>query len=682
MPAKAVSLPRVATAVHMAAFEQWVTAKRAVMADGGDRAMRKVVVLVFGLCIVFLAGCKHSAGRCAPGESESTRPGNTQTITLPGGVPMAVHWIPSGTFQMGRHANEQDGYADESPQHAVTLSRGFWMGECEVTQAQWRAVMGTAPWAGQKYVPDHPRHPAVCMSWDDAQSFAAKLSAAAGRKFRLPTEAEWEYACRAGTSTRFYWGDDPAFETINDHAWWRGTALITPDKHARPVGMKRPNAWGLHDMGGNVFEWCQDWHGPYAEGAVTDPTGPETGKRRIDRGGSWMTIGGTCRSARRGYDPPSAALDDLGFRVVMEQAAMASLEAMQAGTPKTTDVFVGGAEGVDTYRIPSLLVAGDGSLLLFCEARKVSIEDASPTDLVLRRSLDGGKTWLPMQVLVRGTGNEALMNPCPVLDRSNHRILLFGVNAHALGENRHKLLLLSSTDHGKTWSAPEEAASRVTGYLDTFVPGAGVGIQMRGGRLIIPGYAGDFDNDTKSGFASRVMYSDDHGGRWTLGDPVPQFSDESEAVELSDGRLMLNVRGDMGTSCRGVAISKDGGRHWAEFRWDRALNECPCQASILRYSACGEPGGPRLLFSNPDNAGETFGLVDRSRMTVRLSYDEGKTWPIKKLIHAGPSSYSLLVRLPDGDIGLVYEGGEKHRREWIRFVRFSLAWLTDGADQS
>ena len=143
---------------------------------------------------------------------------------------------------------------------------------------------------------------------------------------------------------------------------------------------------------------------------------------------------------------------------------------------------------------------------------------------------------------------------------------------------------------------------------------------------------------------------------------------------------MLNMRGNMGMSCRGVSVSKDGGATWGKVRWDHALNECPCQGSIVRYSDAEKDGKDRLLFANPDNRGERFNVVERTKMTVRMSYDEGKTWPVKKLIHAGPSSYSGMVRLPNGDIGLIFEGGEKHRREWIRFVRFSLAWLTDGAD--
>ncbi len=160
-----------------------------------------------------------------------------------------------------------------------------------------------------------------------------------------------------------------------------------------------------------------------------------------------------------------------------------------------------------------------------------------------------------------------------------------------------------------------------------------------------------------------------------------ELSDESQAIELNDGTLMLNMRSNMGTSCRGVATSKDGGDTWSPVYWDYSLNGCPCQACILRYSFAQSDGKDRILFANPDNIGERFGILDRTKLSVRLSYDEGQTWPVKKLIHAGPSSYSSMVRLPDGTICLLFEGGEKHRREWIKFVRLSLEWLTDGKDK-
>ena len=273
------------------------------------------------------------------------------------------------------------------------------------------------------------------------------------------------------------------------------------------------------------------------------------------------------------------------------------------------------------------------------------------------------------------------MNPCPVLDRSSNTILLVCMIANQKGPNRNRILLLTSEDNGQTWSAPADIEDRIANWDDSFVPGPGIGIQMQNGRLVIPGYTGRVDDETDEFFHSRVLYSDDNGKNWILGDTVGELTDESQVVELTDGTLMLNMRGNMGKSCRGVAISEDGGQTWSKIRWDRTLNECPCQAGFIRYSTGEQDGKNRLLFANPDNAGEYFNVVERTRMTARVSYDEGKTWPVKRLIHAGPASYSTMVRLPGGDIGLLFEGGEKHRREWIRFVRFSLRWLTDGTDE-
>lgn len=606
-----------------------------------------------------------------------TTSGNATSIVLPGNLNLELVKIQPSTFLMGMRPCEQDAYPNkETPQHPVTLSHGYLIGKYEVTKEQWQAIMGTTPWEGKSYVQNDPKSPAVYISWNEAQSFVRKLSEITGKEFRLPTEAEWEYACRAGTQTRFYWGDDPDYKEITGHAWWRGNTVITNEKYARKVGTLPPNPWGLYDMSGNVSEWCQDWHSYYPDGPVTDPTGPAIAEHRVLRGGSWISIGGHCRSSRRHHELPAMAHSDFGLRVVLTDNNQESARA-----PESMNLFVCGTEGVNTYRIPSLLLAPDNSLLAFCEARKESIADASPTDMILRRSLDGGKTWLPTQVLVRGKGNEALMNPCPVVDKTNNRILLFCIDANKYGENRHRHLLLTSDDNGKSWTDPIDLGSRIIGYDNSFVCGPGIGIQLQDGRLVIPGYLGKTDEELEENNYSCAVYSDDHGKTWAQGKLVNELSDESQAIELKDGTLMLNMRGNMGTSCRGVATSKDGGKNWSPVRWDRTLNECPCQASILRYSLSKNEGKDRILFSNPDNSGERFGILDRTKLTVRMSYDEGQTWPIKKLIHAGPSSYSSMVRLPDGTICLLFEGGEKHRREWIKFMRFSLEWLTDGKDK-
>jgi len=230
-------------------------------------------------------------------DAEEPTPGEEATFA---GIQFV--WIPAGTFMMGRYAGEQDSNSDEDPQHQVTLTQGFWMGKYEVTQAQWQAVMGSNP----SYFTGDMSRPVESISWDDItqpNGFLDKLNQAnPGLTFRLPTEAEWEYACRAGTTTRFYWGDDPSYSQIGTYAWYYDNSGDT----THPVGQKTPNAWGLYDMSGNVWEWCQDWYGSYAAGAVSDPQGPSTGTFRVLRGGCWNYVVRFCRSAPRlSYSPDS-----------------------------------------------------------------------------------------------------------------------------------------------------------------------------------------------------------------------------------------------------------------------------------------------------------------------------------------------------------------------------------------
>jgi formylglycine-generating enzyme required for sulfatase activity len=212
---------------------------------------------------------------------------------------MKLRVIPTGSFTMGEN-NEA---------HEVTLTEPFMLGTYEVTQAQYQQVMGTnlSKFKGAS-------NPVEQVSWEDAVEFCRKLSElpaekAAGNVYRLPTEAEWAYACRAGTTTKFSFGDDDS--ELGDYAWYRENF----DKKTHPFGSKLPNAWGLYDMHGNVIEWCQDWYGAYPSGAVTDPTGAASGSLRVFRGGSWFSTAGFCRSAYRYGGGPSSRNDYNGFRV-------------------------------------------------------------------------------------------------------------------------------------------------------------------------------------------------------------------------------------------------------------------------------------------------------------------------------------------------------------------------------
>ncbi len=231
------------------------------------------------------------------GQAQST-PDKTFTNSL--GMEFVL--IPAGSFKMGA----DNGETDERPVHQVTFSKAFYLGKYEVTQGQWQAVMGKNP---SLFGGDSNR-PVDQITWEDAQAFLTKLNAMEGGKlYRLPTEAEWEYAARAGSTTIFYFGNDP--KQLGEHAWYRGNS----GHQTHPVGQKKPNAWGLYDMLGNVWEWVQDWEGKYPANPVTDPKGPESGTYRMRRGCAWNNEPNVCRTTNR-YSVVGYRDDFLGFRVV------------------------------------------------------------------------------------------------------------------------------------------------------------------------------------------------------------------------------------------------------------------------------------------------------------------------------------------------------------------------------
>jgi formylglycine-generating enzyme required for sulfatase activity len=212
--------------------------------------------------------------------------------------------IQPGEFMMG----SDKGNDDEKPMHEVRLSKPFYLGKYEVTQGQWQAVMGNNP---SRFKGD-PNLPVEQVSWEDVQAFIRKLNAIdGGTTYRLPTEAEWEYAARAGTTTAYSFGDDPPL--LGEYAWYSGNAK----GKTHPVGQKKSNAWGLHDMHGNVWEWVQDWYSkPYPSGTVTDPQGPASGSIRVYRGGSWITHARYCRVSYRDDQSPGGRVVHLGFRLL------------------------------------------------------------------------------------------------------------------------------------------------------------------------------------------------------------------------------------------------------------------------------------------------------------------------------------------------------------------------------
>jgi formylglycine-generating enzyme required for sulfatase activity len=214
--------------------------------------------------------------------------------------------IEPGSFSMGCSPGDSLCDADEFPAHPVRLTKPYEMGKYEVTQAQWQAIMGNNPSAFK----GDDKRPVERVTWDEVKEFLNHLNERKdGYRYRLPTEAEWEYAARAGTT-------GPNYGPIDEIAWYQGNS----DKHTHPVGLKKPNAWGLYDMQGNVYEWTEDWYGDYTSDAATDPTGVESGGDRIPRGGSWMSTPRGIRTSNRNLNEPDNRDHNIGFRIAREPA--------------------------------------------------------------------------------------------------------------------------------------------------------------------------------------------------------------------------------------------------------------------------------------------------------------------------------------------------------------------------
>ena len=227
--------------------------------------------------------------------------------------------IPAGNFLMGSPEDEA-GRQDDETQHEVTISRGFWLGEYEITQGQWESAMGTTPWSGLYNLQEDPSHPAIYISWEHVDELTARLNEHEGAEvYRLPTEAEWEYACRAGTTARWSFGD--SLSDLKDYAWYLVNAANVGLMYAQPVGTRLGNPWGLFDMTGNVWEWTSDWYDAeyYQYSPVDDPKGPASGTHHVKRGGCLHDNDRFNRIAFRIGDAPSYRKGPhLGFRVVAE----------------------------------------------------------------------------------------------------------------------------------------------------------------------------------------------------------------------------------------------------------------------------------------------------------------------------------------------------------------------------
>ena len=248
------------------------------------------------------------------------------------GVRQTMRWIPPGRFSMGSPPDEPE-RVDHEVQHQVTLAHGFWLAETACTQALWQAVTGENP----AQFKDDPENPVEQVSWEDCEAFLAQANGMRddGLALRLPTEAEWEYACRAGTRTPFSFGDELTTDKANYDGGYPYNDGSKSEYRARtlPVHGFQSNPWGLYQMHGNVWEWCADWYGDYPAGEAMDPVGPVEGRGRVLRGGAWDDSGRYLRSAYRSHSPPVSRYDSIGLRL----AGGIDPQAGQAGAGASAD---------------------------------------------------------------------------------------------------------------------------------------------------------------------------------------------------------------------------------------------------------------------------------------------------------------------------------------------------------
>lgn len=357
------------------------------------------------------------------------------------------------------------------------------------------------------------------------------------------------------------------------------------------------------------------------------------------------------------------------------------------------DLFEAGKDGYALYRIPGIVVAKSGTVLAYCEARKNAGGDWGQIDLMLRRSTDHGKTWEPRRHLVQfqqkfernpvaikqklgKPGETTLNNPVAIVDQKTGAVHFLVCVEYA------RCFYLRSEDDGKTFTKPVEITRTFDKFKSEYdwkvlATGPGHGIQLTNGRLVVPIWL----STGTGGHAHRpscvaVVYSDDHGKTWQRGDIVvrdPDLANPSEtvAVQLSDGKVMFNIRHEGKPHFRAVSLSEDGATKWSKPKLDAALPEPVCMASIVRL-----PKG-RILFVNPNNATSR----ERKNVSARLSYDEGQTWPVVKTLEAGASGYSDLAVARDGNVLCFYErGATPVRPGHLTVARFNLEWLTDRKD--
>jgi sialidase-1 len=369
---------------------------------------------------------------------------------------------------------------------------------------------------------------------------------------------------------------------------------------------------------------------------------------------------------------------------------------LTAQTPEKMTLFEGGTGGYKGYRIPALVMTSNGTLLAFCAARK-ELGDWADIDIAMRRSTDGGKTWEPMRIIA-DRGTMTVDNPVPIADRTGAVHFLFQVNYA-------QLYYMRSDDDGKSFSDPVDITEAVHDFRrgwardserdrygwNVVAPGPGHGIQLSSGRLLSTVWMSPHYRHRPSAVAT--IYSDDQGKTWKAGALLPQTlvnPSEHMAIELAGGRVMTNIRSEGTDHRRAIAYSPDGISNWTVPELHPELFEPVCMASLIRLTAEPAQKRNRIVFANPDSRpasgafSKEFNMKARDDLRIRLSYDEGKTWPVSKLLQEGATGYSDIAAGRDGQLYIVYEhvvdDGTPERKRNLTFARFSLDWLTDGKD--
>lgn len=362
--------------------------------------------------------------------------------------------------------------------------------------------------------------------------------------------------------------------------------------------------------------------------------------------------------------------------VVAALSVLSAASAQAETLLRAADVYVSGKDGYAGYRIPAIETAPGGALLAFAEARKHNLGDpgyeGNDIDLVCRRSTDGGATWLPMTIIEDPGDQWSAANPATVVDRKTGRIWLFylrckpGRNTETArpGTDDSQILTRTSDDSGGTWSEPTDLTAVSRDLADPrwrcSVVGPGGGIQTRDGRLAVPVWMVE-------PWGVFALFSTDHGITWQRGQRVPDVAgDECQLVELGDQRLMIDIRQQSGPH-RWLATSSDGGRTWSAARPGEKVTPVCC--AMERYPApAGVPGRDLIVWTGPRGPG-------RANLVVRVSSDEGLTFPRERLIAAGHAAYSDLAILKDGTVGVLWERGVDRGYEFISFTRLDRRWL-------